>query len=328
MRQAMLEAEVGDDVFQEDPTINKLQDYICEITGAEAALFCTSATMTNQLAVRCLLEVPPYTVLCDRRAHVYTYEAGGISYHNGAQVIPVEPKEGMSHLTADIVEKNLVISDDVHHAPTKVICLENTLGGEVFPLEDIREILALAKKHGIKCHLDGSRLWNANIATGIPLKEYLSGFDTATLCLSKGLGAPVGSVLVGSAATIKKARHFRKMFGGGWRQAGVLAAAALYALEHHWPNMTSDHENAKLLATGFESMGFKLVKRCDTNMVWLDGSALGITANDLRDVLKENGILIFGGGAESRWVLHHQVHRKGVEKALGVVKEFLAARKA
>ncbi|KAJ3101697.1 Threonine aldolase [Phlyctochytrium planicorne] len=328
MREAMLNADVGDDVFGEDPTINKLHEYICELTGAEAALFCTSATMTNQLAIKCLLELPPYSVLCDRRAHVYSYEAGGISFHNGASVIPVDPKPGFSHLTADVVEKFMVISDDVHHCPTKLICLENTLGGEVFPLEEIRKIVDLAKKNGLKLHLDGSRLWNASIATGIPLKELVQGFDTVTLCLSKGLGAPVGSVLIGSAATIKRAKHFRKMFGGGWRQAGILAAGALYAIENHWPQMSTDHENAKLLAQGFEKLGFKLTKRCDTNMVWLDGSALGVTANELRDALKPHNVLIFGGGAESRWVVHHQVNRKGVELALSVVQQFLVARNA
>ncbi|KAJ3116254.1 Threonine aldolase [Phlyctochytrium bullatum] len=326
MRQAMAEAEVGDDVFGEDPTVNRLQEYICELTGAEAALFTASATMSNQLAIRCLLEVPPYSVLTDRRAHVYTYEAGGISFHNGASVIPVDPKPSVPHLTADVVEQHLVISDDVHVAPTKVICLENTLGGEIFPLDEMKKISALATKHGIKMHLDGSRLWNANIATGISLKEYCSGFDTVTLCLSKGIGAPIGAVLVGSKATIKKARHFRKLFGGGWRQAGVVAAGALYALEHHWPAMANDHENAKLLARGFEELGFSIVKKVETNMVWVDGSALGITADDLKEELKKHNILIFGGKV-ARWVVHHQISRDGVEKAINAVRSFVAARK-
>ncbi|KAI8847126.1 pyridoxal phosphate-dependent transferase [Chytridium lagenaria] len=249
MLKAMMEAEVGDDVFQEDPTVNRLQDYICEITGFEAALFCTSATMTNQLAVRCLLDSPPYSVLTDKRAHVYSYEAGGVSFHNGATVIPVDPGP-LGYLTAESVAKNLILSDD-------------------------------------KIHLE--RVGMPTSATGISLKEYLTGFDTATLCLSKGIGAPVGSVLIGSAATIKRARHFRKMFGGGWRKPVFSLPAALYALENHWPRLSVDHENARLLADGFEKMGFKLTKRCDTNMVWVEAGEVGVTAEELRVVLKEHG---------------------------------------
>ncbi|KAJ3273891.1 Threonine aldolase [Blyttiomyces sp. JEL0837] len=347
MFQIMASAEVGDDVMDEDPTIHKLQNLLVELTGHEAALYCASATMTNQLAVRSHLQAPPHSVICDHRAHVYCYEAGGISYHTGAQLMPITPAAGFNYLTADEIAKHMVIDDDIHHAPTKLICLENTLGGEIFPLEEIKKISALAKKHGIKMHLDGARIWNASVATGISLKEYASHFDTflavlvnqfgvaptesnvsllqVSLCLSKGLGAPVGSVLVGSKDLIKKARHFRKMWGGGWRQAGVLAAAGLYVVEHHFPLLKNDHENAKLLAEGLVKLGFPLTRKVETNMVWVDTTPHGISGDQLQVELAKHGIKVFGGGVgESRWVLHHQTPREGVEKLLSVLQGLVA----
>ncbi|KAJ3416940.1 Threonine aldolase [Chytridiales sp. JEL 0842] len=319
MKEYMLRAEVGDDVFDEDPTVNKLQELATHLTGHEAALFCPSATMCNQLAVRSHLTSGPHSVICDSRAHVFKYEASGIAYHCGAMLIPVKPKEGERFLTAEVIEKELILDDDIHHAPTKLVCLENTINGEIFPLEDIEKISALVRKNNVKIHLDGSRLWNASIATGISIKEYASSFDSVSLCLSKGLGSPIGSLLTGSKETIKKAKHFRKMWGGGWRQAGLLAAAAIYAIEHHWPAMKTDHANAKILANTLTSLGFPLTRPVETNMVWVDTTPLNVSLDELQKELEKEGIMIFGGGVgESRWVLHHQVPLEGVEK-LGVV---------
>ncbi|KAI9104726.1 pyridoxal phosphate-dependent transferase [Phlyctochytrium arcticum] len=335
MLQAMMEAEVGDDVFDEDPTINELQRKIADMAGHEAALFCPTATMTNQIAIRTHLTAPPYTVICDHRSHIFNYEAAGVSFHCGAGLIPIQPEEGQRHLTAKAVEKHLILDDDVHHAPTKVICLENTLHGLIVPLDNIREITALAKKHDLKTHLDGARLWNASAATGIPIKEYTKHFDSISVCMSKGLGAPVGSVLIGNKTFIKKAKHFRKMYGGGWRQAGLLAGAALYALEKHFPaQLKLDHENAAYLAQllgattdpATSTLGFTLLHPVETNMVWLKSP---VSAEVLAGGLGPAGVRVFGGeGHEVRLVLHHQVDRAGVEKFVEVVKKILDGSKA
>ncbi|KAI9363937.1 pyridoxal phosphate-dependent transferase [Zopfochytrium polystomum] len=328
MLEQMMAANVGDDVFQEDPTINKLQRYACELTGHEAALFCASATMSNQLAIRSLLGAPPHSVVCDKRAHVFQYEASGIAYHTGASVFAVDPKTGSSHLTLDVVEKACVLDDDVHHAPTKLVCLENTLHGEIFPIDEIRRISEFARKNGLKMHLDGARLWNASVATGISLREYCKEFDSVSLCLSKGLGAPVGSLLVGSHDLIKKARHFRKMFGGGWRQAGLLASAGLFAIEHHWTLLKQDHENAQILADSLVKLGFKLVHRRDTNMVFVDSTPLNLPIDELRDELAANGIRIFGGGVGvMRLVLHHQISREAVSEFIKITETVMSKRK-
>ncbi|KAJ1542223.1 Threonine aldolase [Cladochytrium tenue] len=322
MLERMLAAEVGDDVFEEDPTVQQLQQTVCELTGHEAALFCASGTMSNQLGIRSNLGAPPHSVVCDHRAHVYVNEASAIAFFNGANVFPARADPAVGHITVDNVASACYLDTNIHHAPTKLVCLENTLNGEVMPLDEIRKISEFAHSNGIKMHLDGARLWNASVATGTPLKEYCKHFDTVSLCLSKGLGAPVGSILVGSRDLIAKAKHYRKMFGGGWRQAGILAAAALYAIEHHWPQMARDHEHAQLLAAGLERLGFRLTARCDTNMVWADTTPVGVRIDDLRDELARHGIRIFGAGGTGalRLVLHHQVSRESVEKFLEVTE--------
>ncbi|TPX64286.1 hypothetical protein SpCBS45565_g05984 [Spizellomyces sp. 'palustris'] len=323
MLNVMMTADVGDDVFEEDPTINALQDRIADMAGHEAALFCPTATMTNQIAVRTHLTAPPFTVLCDHRAHIFNYEAAGISFHCGAGLVPVQPAPGQTHLDASVIEKHLVLDDDVHHAPTRVVCLENTLHGMIMPLENIKEITALAHKHDLKTHLDGARIWNACVATGISLKEYCSHFDSISMCLSKGLGAPVGSVLVGSKPFIKKAKHFRKMYGGGWRQAGILAAAGLYALDHHLPLLSTDHQNAQYLAQTLLNLnlGFSLLHPVETNMVWLGAP---VPADVLAEVLAKQGIRVFGGsGNEMRLVFHHQITREAVDEFVRVLGAFL-----
>ncbi|KAI8586107.1 pyridoxal phosphate-dependent transferase [Geranomyces variabilis] len=320
MRQAMLAAPVGDDVYGEDPSVLSLQARMMELTGHPAALFVASATMSNQLAARTHLTQPPHSVICDHRAHMHTYEAGGVSFFTGASIIPVDPERyGARHLTAESVRPNLCLDDDVHHAPTRLVCMENTMNGEVVPIENIRQVTRLAREHGIATHLDGARLWNASAATGISLQEYCSHFDSITLCLSKGLGCPIGSILVGSKQFIRKATHFRKMFGGGWRQAGILAAAAHHALDHNLPNLPNDHANAAFLAHGLSALGLELTRPADTNMVWVRAP---FPASILSDRLAEHGITIFSGEAtELRFVVHLQITREHCEKVIEVVRD-------
>jgi threonine aldolase len=190
----MAQAPVGDDVFDEDPTIHELQEKVAQLSGKQAALFCATGTMSNQLAIRTHLTQPPYSVVCDVEGHVHRYESGGISFHNGAQVIPIQTKQ---HLTLEEIQNHWVVDDDVHVCPTRLICLENTKHGMVFPIEEQSRIAHAAREHGIRMHLDGARLWNAHVATHTSIKDLCDPFDSISLCFSKGLGAPVGSVLVG-----------------------------------------------------------------------------------------------------------------------------------
>ncbi|KAJ3026912.1 UNVERIFIED_CONTAM: Threonine aldolase [Siphonaria sp. JEL0065] len=330
MRQAMANAPVGDDVFGDDPTIQRLETLAANLSGHESALFCASGTMTNQLGIRTLLTSPPHSVITDSRAHIYCYEASGVAHHSQALVIPVSPATGKNHLTADIIARHMIVDDDVHHAPTRVICLENTLGGEVreiFPFDELVKIRTLAKQYGIFMHLDGARLWNSSAATGISIKEYCSLFDTVSLCLSKGLGAPIGSVLVGSQSNIRKARHYRKMFGGGWRQGGILAAAAIVAIEKQFPSIANDHLTAKYLGEHLVGLGFELTRKVETNMVWFDTSKVGVSGDDLQRVLASKGVRVLGGPAgEQRWVVHHQVSRTSVDVIVQALSEYLKSK--
>ena len=185
MLQNLILASVGDDVFQEDPTVNELELKMTRMTGKESALFCNSGTLSNQLGIQSALSQPPYSILCDKRAHVYVYEASGISFHTGAQVIPIHPIQ-KHYITLEDIQSHWILDDDVHHAPSKLICLENTLHGEIMPIHEMERIYAAAKLNGIHVHLDGARLWNASVATGIPISEYCKYADTISLCFSKG----------------------------------------------------------------------------------------------------------------------------------------------
>lgn len=225
MLSAMVASKVGDDVYGEDPTVLELERKIADMCGKPAALFCCSSTMSNQLAIRAHLSQPPSSLICHQNAHVFQYEAGGAAFHSQAHSIAIAPHASYN-LTRKDIEPRLVLDSYLGHCPvTQLICLENTLAGVVMPLEDIKDIYALSQQHQIKVHMDGSRLWNASMASGISLAEYSESVDSLNLCLSKGMGCPVGAMLVGSQAFIDRARILRKLFGGGWRQAGVLAAA-------------------------------------------------------------------------------------------------------
>lgn len=268
---------------------------------------------------------PPHSVLCDARSHVFNYECGGIAYHSQASVSPVVPKNG-HHLTVEDITSNL-ITDTLCSPVTKVVSLENTLNGTIMPLEEIKRIREFTKQHGLKLHLDGARLWNASQETGIPLHEYGQYFDTISVCLSKGVGAPIGSILAGSKENMTRARHLRKLMGGGWRQAGFMAVAAKYGIDHIVPTMKETHKLAKYLADELVSMGIDLQIPCHTSMVFIDTTRAGLEIEkDLIPALAERNIKIGGMGKKARLVLHHQIDRQGVDSLLEVVRDAIATR--
>ncbi|KAJ2559510.1 Threonine aldolase [Coemansia sp. RSA 1933] len=310
MLSRMMEAQVGDDVFGEDATVKELEQTVAKLCNKEAALFCASSTMSNQLAIRTHITTVPASLVVHSDSHVFKYESGGASLLTQAMMVPVSPALTVNLTRAD-VEKSLIPDNYLYHkAPTRLVCLENTLSGAVMPLEDIELIAAMAHTRGTPVHMDGARLWNASVATGIPLDTYASHVDSLNLCLSKGMGCPVGAMLIGSSEFIDRARHFRKVFGGGWRQAGVLAAAGLYAIENIWPTMEVSHRLARKLADGFVEMGFGLAMPVDTNMVLLSKGKL-FSDKDfsaLADDLRPQGVVLglpYEGSI--RLVVHHQI---------------------
>ncbi|KAG0277033.1 Threonine aldolase [Linnemannia gamsii] len=255
-KNVMLNASRGDAVYEEDDSVSSLESHVAQLTGHEAGLFCASGTMTNQLAFKASLLTPPASILCDRRSHVFRHEAGGLASHSQVTVYPVQALANKGHhITVEDLEREFVVDDDdVHMAPTRLISLENTLDGTVMPLQEVQAIRRFANENKVLLHLDGARVWNAAIAAGCDLKDITQEFDSVSLCVSKGIGAPIGSVLVGNKGLIKKARHFRKMFGGGWRQAGGLAATAHWCIDNVWPTMKETHALAKIgsVVEGFE----------------------------------------------------------------------------
>ncbi len=268
MLDAMHQAPVGDDVFQEDPSINALEAYAAAMFGKEKALFCPSGTMTNQIAIRCHTQ-PGDEVICDELSHVYQYEGGGIASNSGASVKLLQGDRG--RITASMVESSIHNPDDIHKPLSRLVVLENTAnrgGGSCYDFNDILEIGTVARKHGLSFHIDGARLFNALVAKAETALQYGQAFDTISICLSKGLGAPVGSLLLGDAHFIKKARRIRKVFGGGMRQAGSLAAAGLFALQHNVDRLSTDHAHAKAIETILSKKTFvKEVVPVETNIV-------------------------------------------------------------
>ncbi|RJE18615.1 Threonine aldolase [Aspergillus sclerotialis] len=317
MLEAISQTTLLDDVFGEDPETNELQEYVAKRTQHESALLVMSGTMGNQLAIRTHLVQPPYAVLCDHRSHIINYEAGGISSWTGAMVQPITPKNGI-YLTLEDIQKHAVLDDDIHHCPTKLISLENTLDGLVMPLSEARRITEWAHANDLKVHLDGARLWEAVVSGAGSLPDYASLFDSVSLCFSKGLGAPIGSIIVGSKQFINKARWFRKAIGGGTRQAGVISAAARVAVEETFGpdddgkggKLEQTHINAKRVADLWTSRGGKLQYPVQTNMVWLDLESSGVGPNDLAEIGQENGLKLMGG----RIVVHFQVSDEAITR--------------
>lgn len=260
MRQAMMDAPVGDDVFGDDPTVNELETKSAQLFGVEAALFCPSGTMTNQLAIRVHTR-PGSEVICDRLSHIYLYEGGGVALNSFSSVRLVDGTRGM--LTAQQVQ-DAINPDDIHAPVSRLVSLENTMnkgGGCYYHFEEFVKIKAVCTQHGLKLHLDGARLFNALVETTDAPHHYGAVFDSISICLSKGLGCPVGSVLLGSHDFIKQARRFRKVMGGGWRQAGFLAAAGVYALDNHVERLRQDHARAR-------SIGEILKKRPEVQEIY------------------------------------------------------------
>ncbi|KAF2433398.1 aromatic amino acid beta-eliminating lyase/threonine aldolase [Tothia fuscella] len=324
MLNAITSCSLLDDVFVEDPTTNDLEHFISELTGKEAALLVLSGTMGNQVSLRTHLGGPPNAILCDARAHVLQYEAGGASSLSGALIRGVKPANG-AFLTHEEVVKNTVITDDVHDCPTTVISLENTLNGNIMPLEEVKKISAFARENGVIMHLDGARLWEAVAAGAGELKEYCSYFDTASLCFSKGLGAPIGSIIVGTKPFIKRARWIRKMIGGGLRQAGVVSSAARVAVEDTFlgGKLKACHDRALEVAKYWEELGGKLQYSVETNMVWLDVESAGVANDKFVDMAKARGVKVNGG----RMVIHYQISDEALERLKLLMKDIFQEKK-
>ena len=292
MRNAMNSTPVGDDVFGEDPAINELEALAADMFGMDSAVFCPSGTMTNQIAIKCHTQ-PGDEVICDEMSHVYQYEGGGIAFNSGASVKLLQGDRG--RITAKLVESGIQ-PDDVHRPVSRLVVLENTAnrgGGSCYDLETIQEIGHLCRQRGLSFHLDGARLFNALVATGQTAREYGSAFDSISICLSKGLGAPVGSLLLGKREFIKKARRFRKVFGGGMRQAGSLAAAGTYALKYHIGRLQTDHENAKSIEKILSQLSYiKSIMPVETNIVIAECND-GFDVPSFVQKMKEAGVLFF-----------------------------------
>ena len=319
MLEAMFKAPVGDDVFGEDPSVNELEAHSASLFGMEAALFCPSGTMTNQIGIKCHTQ-PGDEVICDKTSHVYLYEGGGIAFNSGCQVKLIDGNRGM--LTAEDV-KTAINPDDVHKPVSTLVCLENTVnrgGGGCYNMKEIVRIKEVCAANGMKFHLDGARLFNALVATGETEKEYGTVFDSISICLSKGLGAPVGSVLIGDTAFIKKARRVRKVFGGGMRQAGYLAAAGMYALQNNKERLAIDHIHAKQIAEELLKKDFtgKMLP-VETNIVIFEVKD-GPNPVDFCEHMKKNGILCLPISAtQVRMVTHLDVSREMTAHVLEVI---------
>ncbi len=325
MRAFMADAPVGDDQRGEDPTVNALQEEAARLLGKGAALFLPSATMANQIAIRVHTQ-PGDEVVCHEHAHVRLYEGGGPAALSGCLLHPLPGPRGI--FTGDQVRAALR-PDDPHFARTRLVCVENThnaAGGCVWSPEEIANVAGPARELGLALHLDGSRLLNAAAALGVPAAGLTAPFDTVTLCLSKGLGAPVGAVLAGDEATIRAARRWIHVFGGAMRQAGIIAAGGLYALRRHVERLREDHEHAALLARGLAAIpGVRLDPPPETNIVFFDVVGTGISGEEARDRLLAAGVRASGmRGTRLRMVTHRDVSRADIEHAIGVARRVLA----
>lgn len=320
MLNAMVTADVGDDVFGEDPTVNKLEMMAAAMFGMEAGLYCPSGTMTNQIAIKCHTE-PGNEVICDKVSHVYIYEGGGIAFNSGCQVKAVEGDRGRIK-AAQVTEA--INPDDVHKPKTTLVSLENTAnrgGGSCYEFIDIQEIKEVCLNNNINLHLDGARLFNAIVSGNQTPEQYGHVFDSISICLSKGLGAPVGSVLLGKKDFIHKARRIRKVFGGGMRQAGYIAAAGIYALNHNIERLSTDHYHAKQIAEVLLKKDFTgKMMPVETNILIFEVHGR-FTPQSLVERLREFGILAIAiSSTQIRMVLHLDIDEQMVQKTIGVLE--------
>lgn len=328
MRRFMAEAPVGDEQLLEDPSVNRLQEMVAELTGKEAAMFLPSGTMCNAIGIKVHTQ-PGDRVILERFAHPYTSEAGGPGLLAGVVTALVEGQRGV--FGPEAVEQYAGLTG-YHAPPTTLVCMENTHnrgGGKIWPLETMQAVADTAHEHGMKVHLDGARLLNASVATGIPAATWAAKMDTVWIDLSKGLGAPVGAVLAGDAETMHRARRYKHMFGGAMRQAGIIAAGGIYALEHNVERLADDHENARVLARGLaEIPGIDLNPRdVETNIVFFDVDDTGKTAPEICAALRAFGVRM---GANSprriRAVTHLDISRADIQTAIDAVAQVVVGR--
>lgn len=327
MRRAMAEAEVGDDVLGDDPTVIKLQERVAEIMGKEAAVFVPSGTMANQTAIRAHCE-PGDEVICHENGHIIHYETGSPAALSSVMVKGLTGRHGL-FTPADV--EAAVRPESHHFACSKLVIVENTNnrgGGTIWPLQQADAVATTAKRLGLKAHLDGARLWNASVATGIAPAQYARNFDTVSCCFSKGLGAPVGSAVAGDRASIKRVHRFRKMFGGTMRQSGILAAAALHALDHHIDRLAEDHAAAQKLARAIASIPGLTVdmEAVQTNMAFFDvDPALG-TAAQFCDKLKSHGLWVMPNAPQRvRAVCHLDIQPGDIDRAIAIIERVALA---
>ncbi|KAF7526075.1 hypothetical protein PCG10_004306 [Penicillium crustosum] len=310
MLKAIAQTTLMDDVYQEDSTTNDFEKFMANLTGKEDSLLVMSGTMGNQIALRSLLTQPPHAILCHYQSHILKSEAGSCSSLSQAHMQPCIPANGQ-YLTLEDIQRDVDTRDNIHIAPTRVISLENTLAGVITPLEEVRRISAFAHANNIKMHLDGARIWEAVAAGAGSLVEYLDCFDTAQMCFSKGLAAPVGSIIVGPKSTLSHCRWVRKSIGGGIRQAGIISSAARVAVEENFGNgpngeggrLQETHRKAKIIKKMWVDRGGAVSRPVNTNMVCLDLPHSGITVDKIISVGREEGVKLFGG----RIVVHYQI---------------------
>jgi threonine aldolase len=322
MRKAMYEAEVGDDVFGEDPTVNKLQDYAAEILGKEAALYVPSGVMANQICLN-VLTSPGDEVICEKDAHIFNYESGSPAALSGVQLMPLEGNKGV--ITAEQI-KPFIRPESAYYMPrTKAVEIENThnrAGGTIYPLDKIKEIKKLVDKYHLFFHIDGARIWNASVESKIPVKEYASFGDSISCCLSKGLGAPVGSIIGGSREFIKEAFRVRKAWGGGMRQVGILAAAGLYALKNNIDRLQEDHEKARILAEAINDIPSLEIKMDSVQTNILMFRPLNLSVEETIAKFQEQGLLTAPGAVGYlRAVTHLDVSFEDIEKVKQIIRE-------
>ena len=323
MREAMFDAPVGDDVFGEDPSVRHLEQEVANMFGHEAALFAPSGTMTNQIAIKAHTQ-PGDEMICEEFCHVYTWEAGGPAILSGVTCRTIAGDRGVIS-ESQLFDKIRPLND--HFVRTKMVSLENTHNrgsGRVYPLKEIKAIRNWTANNNLVLHCDGARIWNAIIASGVTAQEYGKHFDSISVCFSKGLGAPVGSAIIGSQEFIKKCKRVRKLFGGGMRQAGMLAAAALFALRNNIDRLAEDHANAKILAEELSKIDGILLDppQVETNLIWFRLGTHLVRPNDLVIRLKNKGVLIHQSGSElMRACTHLDVNEKQIRKAIEIIKK-------
>ncbi len=322
MLQAMIEAKVGDDVFGEDPTVNVLEEKAAAMFGMEAAIFCPSGTMTNQIAIKCHTQ-PGDEIICDKLSHVYQYEGGGIAFNSGCSVNLIDGNNG--RITAAQVEASINNKNDAHKSYSKLVSLENTAnrgGGSCYSFEDIKAIKKICEGNDLLLHLDGARLFNAIIEKNESPKQYGEIFDSISVCLSKGLGAPVGSVLIGTKSFIAKARRIRKVFGGGMRQAGYLAAACIYALDNNIERLTEDHHHAKQLLTALQQKEFiGEILPVETNILIFEVKEK-YTATELAEAFKRYNISAIAiSKTQIRMVTHLDITAEMINETIQVINQ-------